>query len=32
VAGEVIATPGPESNVKEIFDKCAELRASARTS
>jgi cysteine synthase A len=28
VAGEVIATPGSESNVKEIFDKCKELRAS----
>lgn len=28
VAGEVIATPGSESNVKEIFDKCWELRAS----
>ena len=27
VAGEVIATPGCESNVKEIFDKCNELRA-----
>ena len=27
VAGEVIATPGCESNVKEIFDKCWELRA-----
>jgi cysteine synthase len=27
VAGEVIATPGTESNVKEIFDKCWELRA-----
>ena len=27
VAGEVIATPGSESNVKEIYDKCAELRA-----
>lgn len=27
VAGEVIATPGSESNVKEIFDKCWELRA-----
>ena len=27
VAGEVIATPGCESNVKEIFDKCHELRA-----
>ncbi len=26
VAGEVIATPGCESNVKEIFDKCKELR------
>lgn len=25
-AGEVIATPGTESNVKEIFDKCWELR------
>jgi cysteine synthase len=28
VAGEVIATPGCESNVKEIFDKCNELRVS----
>ncbi len=28
VAGEVIATPGGESNVKEIFDACDELRAS----
>lgn len=28
VAGEVIATPGCESNVKEIFDKCWELRHS----
>ena len=28
VAGEVISTPGTESNVKEIFDKCAELRSS----
>jgi cysteine synthase len=28
VAGEVIRTPGSESNVKEIFDKCHELRAS----
>ncbi len=27
VAGEVIKTPGSESNVKEIFDKCWELRA-----
>jgi cysteine synthase len=26
VAGEVITTPGCESNVKEIFDKCSELR------
>lgn len=26
IAGEVIATPGCESNVKEIYDKCAELR------
>jgi len=26
VAGEIIATPGCESNVKEIFDKCWELR------
>ena len=26
VAGEVIKTPGSESNVKEIFDKCWELR------
>ncbi len=30
VAGEVIATPGCESNVKEIFDKCWELRNSGR--
>jgi hypothetical protein len=28
IAGEVIATPGSESNVKEIFDKCWELRRS----
>ena len=28
VAGEVIKTPGTESNVKEIFDKCWELRRS----
>ncbi len=27
VAGEVIATPGCESNVKEIYDKCWELKA-----
>jgi cysteine synthase len=26
VAGEIIPTPGTESNVKEIFDKCWELR------
>jgi cysteine synthase len=26
VSGEVIATPGSESNVKEIFDKCKEIR------
>ncbi len=26
MAGEVIATPGCESNVKEIYDKCWELR------
>ncbi len=30
VAGEVIATPGTESNVKEIFDKCRELRQSGQ--
>ncbi|MDR2825706.1 MAG: pyridoxal-phosphate dependent enzyme, partial [Deltaproteobacteria bacterium] len=28
VAGETIKTPGTESNVKEIFDKCNELRNS----
>jgi cysteine synthase len=28
IGSEVIATPGTESNVKEIFDKCWELRAS----
>lgn len=27
IAGEIIATPGCESNVKEIFDKTHELRA-----
>ena len=27
VATEVIATPGCESNVKEIYDKCWEIRA-----
>lgn len=26
VAGEIIKTPGGESNVKEIFDKCRELK------
>jgi len=30
IAGEVIATPGCESNVKEIFDKCWELKASGQ--
>jgi cysteine synthase len=30
VASEVIATPGTESNVKEIFDKCWELRKSGQ--
>lgn len=28
VAGEIVKTPGSESNVKEIFDKCNELAAS----
>jgi cysteine synthase len=28
IAGQVISTPGCESNVKEIFDKCWELRNS----
>lgn len=28
IAGQVIATPGCESNVKEIFDKCWDLRKS----
>ncbi len=28
IAGQVITTPGCESNVKEIFDKCWELRKS----
>ena len=27
VAGEIIATPGTESNVKEIYDKVAEIKA-----
>ena len=30
VAGEIIKTPGCESNVKEIFDKCWELRRSGQ--
>ena len=30
VAGETIKTPGTESNVKEIFDKCWELRNSGQ--
>ncbi len=30
VAGEIIRTPGTESNVKEIFDKCNELRVSGQ--
>jgi len=30
VAGEIIKTPGSESNVKEIFDKCWELRDSGQ--
>jgi cysteine synthase A len=30
IAGEVIKTPGSESNVKEIFDKCWELRRSGQ--
>jgi hypothetical protein len=30
ISGEVIATPGSESNVKEIFDKCWELRKSGQ--
>ncbi len=30
VAGEVIKPPGTESNVKEIFDKCWELRKSGQ--
>lgn len=31
IAGEVIATPGCESNVKEIYDKCWELRRTRGT-
>jgi cysteine synthase len=30
IAGETIKTPGSESNVKEIFDKCWELRESGQ--
>jgi len=30
IASEVIPTPGSESNVKEIFDKCWELRRSGQ--
>ena len=30
VSGEIIKTPGSESNVKEIFDKCWELRKSGQ--
>jgi cysteine synthase len=30
IAGEVIKTPGSESNVKEIFDKCWDLRQSGQ--
>jgi cysteine synthase len=30
IAGEIIATPGTESNVKEIFDKVHELKATRR--
>ncbi len=30
ISSEVIATPGSESNVKEIFDKCWELRKSGQ--
>lgn len=30
VAGEVIPTPGSESNVKEIYDKCWELQRTRR--
>ena len=28
--GDIVRTPGTESNVKEIFDKCRELRADPR--
>ena len=30
IAGEIIRTPGSESNVKEIFDQCRALRESGR--
>jgi cysteine synthase len=30
IAGEIIATPGSESNVKEIFDKVKELKATRK--
>jgi cysteine synthase len=30
IAGEVVRTPGGESNIKEVFDKCRELRQSGR--
>ncbi|MDR3341398.1 MAG: pyridoxal-5-phosphate-dependent protein subunit beta [Treponema sp.] len=30
IAGEIIATPGTESNVKEIFDKTHELKATRK--
>lgn len=30
IGSEIIATPGTESNVKEIFDKCWELRKSGQ--
>ena len=30
IAGEIIATPGTESNVKEIFDKTNEIRATRK--
>ena len=31
ISGEIIKTPGSESNVKEIFDKCWELRESGQS-
>ena len=30
IAGEIVATPGTESNVKEIFDKTNEIRATRK--